>query len=112
MTAGLAVTIGGGSADDWAAVIVSSTSKPSRACGRHGRDRVRGRQRGASASVGDDGRHLVGSDDSPANVFTGQVLSIRRDVRGAHAIVAGNGGARNSPAHRLNRPTTGSRRVT
>jgi len=103
---GLAVTIGGGSADDWAAVIVRSTSKPGQRLRSTRRDRVPRRKGGGLPSVGDDCAISVGSDDSPANVFTGQVLSIRRDVRGRTRDRRRQRG-RAIAALRLNRPTTG-----
>jgi prophage tail gpP-like protein len=91
----LEVSFGSGSADDWAAALVSVSVEAGLAPSVDVAEVVLAAGPAApSVAVGDPGSISLGyEDESPATVFTGRVIGLRRAIDGTTRVIASNGGA-------------------
>jgi hypothetical protein len=87
------VVVGGGSADDWAKVLVSLTVEAAAAPAVGAVELIVG-PRGPSAAVGDTGTVKLGyGDDGPDDVFSGAVHAVHRSLDGSVRIVVADAAA-------------------
>jgi hypothetical protein len=87
------VAFGGGSADDWAKVVVSVTVEAAAAPAVGAVEVVTG-PRAPAAAIGDNGTVKLGyGDDGPHDVFSGTVQAVHRNLDGSVRVVASDGAA-------------------